>query len=244
MTDNGTERELTFVAAHLAAHEGHFYRRNADFQSLVENLVFPDMTGIFKSRTPLFFLGDLNYRLSALHPSRSASKLSITPDEEISAEDQSLITTLKNNIVDFLETGKFIKLIPHDQLPLSPLAMHLHEAPITFGPTYKYDSHDPPTYASHRTPSWTDRILYSPETIETKDYQSTTSPTFSDHQAVSLTAILKDTDFETENSTMPWELNPNWHKRREISDKLGVLVGAIEYLGMTKTGATILVFMI
>jgi hypothetical protein len=234
---------VTFVAAHLAAHEGHFYRRNADFQSLVQNLVFEDQTGIFKPHTPLFFLGDLNYRLSVLHPSRSGSELTITPDEK-SQEDLSLIATLKENILYFLETGKFSHLTPHDQLPLSPLALHLHETTITFSPTYKYISYDPPTYAPNRTPSWTDRILYSPETILTKDYKSTTCVTFSDHQAVSLTTFLREEDFEGEEGIMPWEINPTWRERREFGEKLGYIVGLSELLMETKVGVIALIIVL
>ena len=233
--DEGVQREVTFVAAHLAAREGHFYRRNADFQSLVQNLVFQDRTGIFKPNTPLFFLGDLNYRLSVLHPSRSGSRLSISPDEH-HEDEHSLIATLKGNILDFLETGKFTHLARHDQLPLSPLALHLHEAPITFSPTYKYFSHDPPTYTTTRTPSWTDRILFSPETIVTKDYRSTTCATFSDHQAVYLEVVLRRQDFEEEEGVMPWEINPGWRERREFGAALGYAIGAMEFMGMTKVG--------
>ena len=229
---------MTFVAAHLAAREGHFHRRNADFQCLVQNLVFQDKTGIFKPNTPLFFLGDLNYRLSVLHPSRSATKL--IASEEQSLEDLSLVAALKENILDFIETGKFSHLVPHDQLPLSPLALYLHESPITFSPTYKYISHDPPTYASTRTPSWTDRILYSPESIMIKDYRSTTCATFSDHQAVSLTATLRTEDFESEEGSMPWEINPNWRQRREFGEKLAYAVGALELIGGTKVGVLII----
>jgi hypothetical protein len=205
--------------------------------------VFQDQTGIFKPNTPLFFLGDLNYRLSVLHPSRSASKLSISPDENTQGEDDlSLIATLKENIIDFLETGKFSHLVPHDQLPLSPLALHLNESPITFSPTYKYVSHDPPTYATTRTPSWTDRILYSPDTITTKDYKSTTCVTFSDHQAVSLSAVLRDEDFNSEEGVMPWDINPAWRERRAFGEKLSYMVGAMEFMGDTRF--TILVFIL
>ena len=243
MVDAGRENEMTFVAAHLAAHEGHFYRRNADFQSLVQNLVFEDQTGIFKPHTPLFFLGDLNYRLSVLHPSRSGSKLTISPEEK-SEEDLSLMATLKENILDFLETGRFSHLVPHDQLPLSPLALHLHETPITFSPTYKYVSHDPPTYTTTRTPSWTDRILYSPETILTKDYRSSTSATFSDHQPVSLTAFLRNEDFKSEEGLMPWEINPGWRERREFGEKLAYAIGAFELMGETKLGSIMVVIIL
>ena len=231
------------MAAHLAAREGHFYRRNADFQSLVSNLVFQDRTGIFKPHTPLFFLGDLNYRLSVLHPSRSGSRLTISPDET-HEDEHSLIALLKENILDFLETGKFTNLVRHDQLPLSPLALHLHEAPITFGPTYKYLSHDPPTYTMNRTPSWTDRILFSPESIVTKEYRSTTCATFSDHQAVSLEAVLRKQDFEEEEGIMPWDINPSWRERREFGERLGYVVGAMEFTGMTKMGFMVLAILL
>lgn len=234
---------MTFVAAHLAAREGHFDRRNADFQSLVQNLVFQDGSGIFKPKTPLFFLGDLNYRLSVLHPSRSGSKLTISPEETVQ-DELSLITTLKDNIMDFLETGKFSHLATHDQLPLSPLALHLHESPITFSPTYKYVSHDPPTYSTNRTPSWTDRILYSPETITTKDYKSTTCVTFSDHQAVSLTAVLYTEDFETEDGVMPWDINPAWRGRRALGDTLAYIVGALQFVQATRAAMLVLIIIV
>jgi hypothetical protein len=223
----------------LAAHEGHFHRRNADFQSLVQNLVFPDERGIFKPHTPLFFLGDLNYRLSVLHPSRSDTNLlngnSISPEEKAEA-DLPLIAALKEQIMDFLETGKFTGLVHHDQLPLSLVALHLHESPITFRPTYKYVSHDPPTYAETRTPSWTDRILYSPETILMDDYTSVTGETFSDHQAVSIEAFLQERDFVGEDGRMPWELNPRWRSRQEFAEKLGYVFGTIEVMGETRVG--------
>jgi endonuclease/exonuclease/phosphatase family metal-dependent hydrolase len=236
MIEDNVERQVTFVAAHLAAHEGHFDRRNADFQSLVQNVVFPDESGIFKPHVPLFFLGDLNYRLSVLHPSRSDTNLHTISPEEQAESDLSLITALKGQIMDFLETGKFTNLVPHDQLPLSPLALHLHESPITFQPTYKYESYAPPTYAPTRIPSWTDRILYSPETILTDDYTSTTSKTFSDHQAVSMGAVLQEGDFSEEDGDMPWGINTGWRGRQAFGESLGYLFGAIEVMGETKVG--------
>ena len=239
--DYGEEREVTFAVAHLAAQEDYFDRRNQDFQTLVQNLVFPDQTGIFQPHTPLFFLGDLNYRLSALHPSRSTSKVNLINNQaEIIDETPSLVAKLKEALVDFLATGKFLKLVPHDQLPLSPLALHLTESPITFGPTYKYVSYNPPKYASHRTPSWTDRILYTPDTIQTADYNSITSESFSDHQAVSLNAVLRQADFEAEDGIMPWEINPSWRERRELGEKLGYLTGLMEYMEESKIGLLVI----
>ena len=169
--------------------------------------------------------------------------MTISPEEQ-SQEDLSLIASLKENILYFLETGKFSHLVPHDQLPLSPLALHLHETPITFSPTYKYVSHDPPTYTTTRTPSWTDRILYSPETILTKDYRSSTSATFSDHQAVSLTAFLRNADFDSEVGFMPWKINPGWQERREFGEILAYAIGAVEFIGGTKVGIIVVVIIL
>ena len=179
----------------------------------------------------------MNYRLSALHPNRSTSKLNLlTRQVETIDETSSLVAKLKEALVDFLSTGKFLSLAPHDQLPLSPITLHLTEQPITFRPTYKYVSYDPPKYAAHRTPSWTDRILYTPETILATDYISLTSESFSDHQAVSLNAVLRPEDFEAEEGSMPWELNPNWRQRKDLGEKLGYLAGLTEYMGETKVG--------
>jgi hypothetical protein len=240
-SDRDIEREVTFTVAHLAAQEDYFDRRNQDFRTLVQNLVFADHTGILKPRTPLFFLGDLNYRISALHPSRSTSKVNrLTQQLETIDETASLLAKLKDSLTDFLQTGKFLRLVPHDQLLLSPLALYLTEQPITFSPTYKFVSYNPPKYAAHRTPSWTDRILYTPRTIQATEYRAVTSESFSDHQAVSLDAVLRAEDFEGEDGLMPWDINPNWRERRELGEKLGYLAGMAEYMGETKVGLLVL----
>jgi hypothetical protein len=211
--------------------DGRFYRRNADFQSLVQNLVFPDQIGIFKPHASLFFLGDLNYRLSILHPSRSTTKLSISPNEETSPEVLLLIEPLKENILNFLETRKFTNLDPHDQLPLSPFGIG---SQLTFSPTY----------TTTRTPSWTDWILYLPETIVTEDYKSTTCATFSDHQAVSVSAVLHAEDFETEEGITPWEINPSWRERRALTEKLAYVFSIMEFITETKAGIIVLGFIL
>lgn len=57
------------------------------------------------------------------------------------------------------------------------------EAPISFPPTYKHRIGES-IYNLSRTPSWTDRILYKPESVIVSNYTSILEPTISDHRPV------------------------------------------------------------
>ncbi|KAK3954351.1 putative PI phosphatase [Pseudoneurospora amorphoporcata] len=120
---------------------------------------------IFKPSSHLFLAGDLNYRINTTTPPPLATYPSFDPSSP-------------NHFPNFL---------PRDQLTQEREAGRtmngLSEAPITFGPTYKYDVHPvkgeavneeavnrgdmvngvpevPWRFASHRWPGWCDRVLY------------------------------------------------------------------------------------
>jgi len=120
---------------------------------------------IFKPTSHLFVAGDLNYRIGSTTPSPLAPFPSFDPTSE----------------------HYYPKFLPRDQLiqeRLAGRAFHgMTEAPIAFGPTYKYNvlrSADgaenaaavrrgaasngipevPWRFASHRWPGWCDRVLY------------------------------------------------------------------------------------
>jgi hypothetical protein len=173
--------ELTFVAVHLAAMEDELLRRNEDWKNISRGLVFssstkergnasssaveerpllsisPQDASIYKSTSNLFVAGDLNYRTSTISPS---------PTDHIETFPQP------HN--DPSSPNHFSSLFERDQLSQEHLAgrtlQGLTEAPVTFPPTYKYDSKEPfltPDkdlakwhWAKHRWPSWCDRILY------------------------------------------------------------------------------------
>ena len=172
--------EMTFVAAHLAAMENEVLRRNADWKNIVQGLVFssstrelrnpspsiedrrllsisPQDASIFKSTSHLIVAGDLNYRTSIMSPAPS-----------------DYIETFPQPHHDDSSPNHFSSLFERDQLSQERAAgrtLHgLVEAPVTFPPTYKYDSKEPfltPDedlskwhWAKHRWPSWCDRILY------------------------------------------------------------------------------------
>lgn len=179
--DGAASTELTFVAAHLAAMEDEVLRRNEDWKNIARSLVFSSSTNergnvtpssgeerpllsispqdatIYKSTSHLFVAGDLNYRTSSISPSPSDH-----------------IETFPQPHHDASSPNHFSSLFERDQLGQERAAgrtLHgLIEAPVTFPPTYKYDSKEPfltPDedlskwpWAKHRWPSWCDRILY------------------------------------------------------------------------------------
>ena len=184
--------ELTFVAAHLAAMEDKLLRRNEDWKNIASRLVFssstkqrgnlassseerpllsisPQDASIYKSTTHLFVAGDLNYRTSTISPS---------------ATDH--IETFPQPHHDESSPNHFNSLFERDQLSQERAACRtlqgLVEAPVTFPPTYKYDSREPfltPDedlakwhWAKHRWPSWCDRILY----LETPSWMKSQRP--------------------------------------------------------------------
>lgn len=155
------ETPFTFVAAHFAPMEPEWEQRNQDWKSICENLVFepeaqptdttphlaetepllskpasssPAQTTpstLFRPRTHLFFLGDLNYRASDHPPNPN------NPNNNPS-------TPWPQPIDDPTDPHHYTHLLHHDQLAREKAAgktLHnLVEAPVKFPPTYKYSS--------------------------------------------------------------------------------------------------------
>ena len=111
---------------------------------------------VFKPTSHLFVAGDLNYRISTAAPTPSAAFPSLDPESE----------------------HYYPTFLPLDQLTRERKAgrtFHgMSEAEVRFPPTYKYNAQPkvdattsdddettvPSKFASHRWPSWTDRVLY------------------------------------------------------------------------------------
>ena len=214
---------LTFVAAHLAPHEDAVDRRNKDWSDIVRGLVFSteskrsdrggvgqlkepesapllqgddasisnaetSVSGIFNSY-PLFFSGDLNYRASDTPPK---------PEEKLQFPQPVSNTD---------DSKHWSHLLPHDQLTRELHAgrtLHnLTEASINFPPTYKLDvdkyvgfqANEPNVWhwASHRYPSWCDRILFSSylsQSMKIRSYSCLLIQPTSDHRPVALAVEL------------------------------------------------------
>jgi hypothetical protein len=143
---------------------------------------------VFKPSSHLFVAGDLNYRISTTAPPTNAGFPSLDPASE----------------------NYHPKFFPLDQLTRERKAgrtMHgLQEAEVKFPPTYKYDVKPEGdvkgedvewSFAPHRWPSWTDRVLYldvpawasgkaSKKAMEVRAYNAMPIVRFSDHRAVYL----------------------------------------------------------
>ncbi|KAL8293008.1 hypothetical protein RQP46_000702 [Phenoliferia psychrophenolica] len=162
---------FTFVTAHLAAHDHGLERRNEDWRSIVERLVFaPDgpsefykpkrAKDVFKKLVQastlnaggiqiydtsyLFFFGDLNYRISTKTPKTLPLRL--------------IAHKIQNDLPALLAQDQL-----RQQQELGRTLHNLREGPITFTPTYKFKPGTVDTYKKFekRVPGWCDRVLFA-----------------------------------------------------------------------------------
>ncbi|RFU32428.1 hypothetical protein B7463_g3910, partial [Scytalidium lignicola] len=183
------QTSLTFVAAHLAAMEEEVARRNEDWKSIVQGLVFSS-----KAQTPSNGRAATRNNVSSESDQRpllvdSPQETSIykpTSHLFVAGDLNYRTSILKPHPTDYEERfpqpnqeesspKNYSRLFENDQLTQERLAgrtLHgLIEPPVTFPPTYKYDNTKGPyltpdeeishwSWSNHRWPSWCDRILY------------------------------------------------------------------------------------
>ncbi|KAH0794341.1 Endonuclease/Exonuclease/phosphatase family protein [Histomonas meleagridis] len=121
---------MTFAGCHLSAHSENVEARNHQLASLIRRA--PSDTDY------LFICGDLNYRLDMSY-------------------ERAMKYIQKNDIKSLLEYDQFYKSKVND-----PQINKLKEYEINFLPTYKFDPESDvyDTSSKHRTPSYTDRVLF------------------------------------------------------------------------------------
>ncbi|EFP74386.1 hypothetical protein PGT21_033233 [Puccinia graminis f. sp. tritici] len=223
------EEVLTFVNAHLAAHDSGIIARNRDYQSIINRLLFETSHGhhTIYDTSHLFFMGDLNYRIS-LTPSATSSLQPIT----------------KESLTKTIQEGRHSSLFPeHDTLSHQHAAgkvlVGLREAPINFKPTYKYKLNSGDQFVSfdHRLPGWTDRIFLAswlddsqsssvdqPGGAKVLAYQSLPEYDGSDHKPVF--AVI-DLPRYTQSQSNPHFLNTRPHIEIDTLWKEKKLVGML-----------------
>lgn len=214
---------------------------------------------IFHPSSHLFVGGDLNYRISSRPPPPG-----------------SAFPSLDENSPNYYP--KFLHLDQLTKERQAGRAFHgLHEQTIDFPPTYKYE---PSTdnvsardkhwkFASHRYPSWTDRILYldlpiwtkrsSPATkIEVLAYNCMPVMYTSDHRPVFLRVKVPAIDstrrWATESDLEwterlhpdprirpPTEIDPEAWERRKSARRREILLGWSMLIWSTKEGCLVIV---
>uniref|UniRef100_A0A7I5EBA2 phosphoinositide 5-phosphatase n=1 Tax=Haemonchus contortus TaxID=6289 RepID=A0A7I5EBA2_HAECO len=128
---------ICFVCSHFAAGQNEVRDRNEDYTSAFRRIKFPHGREI-DSHDVVFWFGDFNYRINL---SGDDVKKAVHSDDlqRLWAFDQ-------------LQQQKSQGLVFHN----------FNEGPLSFPPTYKYDtfSDDYDTSEKCRAPAWTDRILW------------------------------------------------------------------------------------
>ncbi|XP_064627898.1 type II inositol 1,4,5-trisphosphate 5-phosphatase-like isoform X2 [Lineus longissimus] len=157
---------VCFISSHLAAHVEEYERRNQDFRDINSRLRFAkfDPPLSIVEHDMIFWLGDLNYRLS-----------------ELDAE------TVKN----LCKSQDFETILKYDQLfrqiNAKKVFLGYKEGDIKFIPTYKYDPGTDKWDTSEkcRAPAWCDRVLWKGDGIDQVAYRSHHVLRISDHKPVS-----------------------------------------------------------
>jgi len=170
--------DICFVNSHLAAHVEEFERRNQDYMDICTRMSFttmerPDADTMpafgakrIKDHDMVFWLGDLNYRLSDLDCQEVKELLTEGNYGLLQEQDQFIIQRQQRRVF-----------------------IGYKEGDITFPPTYKYDpgTSDWDSSEKSRPPAWTDRILWRGERVTQTAYRSHMNLMVSDHKPVSAT---------------------------------------------------------
>lgn len=206
--------------------------------------------GILIPGSPVFFAGDLNYRTSDTGPEPNDAKGFPQP---------------ANTQGDALHWSR---LFAKDQLSRERKAkrtLHaLTESSVTFPPTYKFSEKQQESmsrdqflsadadmsrwhWASHRWPSWCDRVLYSQkmsEHLQGVKYEALQIQPTSDHRPVAFSCKV---DLEAASKALEdqqvdvFKLEDGWQARRHTARREEVAVGIAMYLGYTYEGNALLV---
>lgn len=157
---------VCFVNAHLAAHCEEYERRNQDYADICARLCFARYVPpkALKAHDQIYWLGDLNYRITEMEATIAKHHISIENFEPVLALDQ---------LVQQRRLGKVLQ--------------GYQEAEIKFKPTYKYDPGTDNWDSSEkgRAPAWCDRILWKGDAISPIEYRSHPELKISDHKPVS-----------------------------------------------------------
>ena len=217
-------------------------------------------SGIYTPTSHLIVAGDLNYRVSSIGPK---------------AKDFDKFPKPYTDYLNFLQNDQLRAEIQAER------ALHgFSEAEIAFPPSYKYSdaqranvaAHEARLdkasvsasnqdsdfgWATHRWPSWCDRILYRkmppwaeedsgpPVKINIHKYTSLPLMSTSDHQPVVLSLSIplkqiplppKEYDENDWHVSPPYAINPQWRQKRAAARTREFVIGLFAYLGMTWEG--------
>lgn len=149
----GTSCRMCFVVAHLAANEDMIRERQDDWITILRRLDNVEMLTarttdaataipLFHRYDHVFFMGDLNYRLTP--PGASHADRMKWVKQRIVAKDWSALASIDQLVEERGKRNVFV---------------NFEEAPVLFPPTFKFEP-DTTEYSKARVPSYCDRILW------------------------------------------------------------------------------------
>lgn len=155
---------LCFVNCHLAAHVEEYERRNQDYKDINARMNFKRNPQAIKDHEQIYWLGDLNYRITELTNTQVKTLLQRNEMNTLLKADQLSQQRERGNVL-----------------------LDYTEGDITFPPTYKFDLNTDiyDTSEKARPPAWTDRILWRGRGIHQVYYRSHMELKISDHKPVS-----------------------------------------------------------
>jgi hypothetical protein len=141
--------KLSFLSAHLAAHEGQSYYKNRckNVRSILREAKTSTLSSkldISMSSDHVFVMGDLNFR----------TNFGVDGEHEENVQ----------RALDLIEAKDYATLYSHDELQTGveagDLLVDFKTLPCLFPPTFKVEREPGFVYKRQRTPSYTDRILF------------------------------------------------------------------------------------
>lgn len=199
---------FVFVGAHLAAHAKSVARRNADFRR-IDTLLFRSPSLVSPPDADTFDI--IHKETSSVAPLLVGALDGVTAWFGDTGGDKSPSRRLVNAFDRVIFAGDLnYRLVVSDRdvfdniycaanpdalFKLDELTQQIEEqaafdgyieAPLSFPPTYKYDKGTDTFDSSkkRRVPSWTDRILFTPDGIAPYAYSSVVNLRCSDHKPV------------------------------------------------------------
>lgn len=155
---------VSFIGAHLAAHDKNLAERNANYRQILSSLLFTPSSSLDKplriwETSHIVFVGDLNYRLATAPTGLEGAltELSLHPEHDQRARGPGDTSTLTK------ERQKLVTLDTLKQQQAQGKAFDfLAEGDLrTFAPTYKRIIGQVDGYNKKRRPGYTDRILFA-----------------------------------------------------------------------------------
>jgi len=153
------DTSLCFINVHLAAGQSAKAARNADLAGIMEDkAIFPEHAFL-----PFVQGGDgtgiMDHEMVILNGDLNVSR--VLPNL-VGTDEQYRIDQRRENVLSNVQAGELDYLLEHDQLRKEMRTNHafrlrsFEEAPITFAPTYKYNSgtNDYDSSEKRRIPAW------------------------------------------------------------------------------------------